>query len=547
MFAFGTVTIPDVAAGFGLAYVLVSPRIRRYQQTDILVMLGLAGALSFLRSPYKSHALLGWLGWLALGLAFLLVAERWSQEDVPYARIGMALGISVDFGLECFQWAVRGVSRPYGLSSHPNVEAAVLVAALGAFSTTIPGCSKTWGSRLTSVLILTIGIAALLLTGSRGGISGGLVALLTWGVLSVAAKIWRVSVRRYAGLALLVLLAVVGLLIGFPKGHSHNLIEDSGFDDVMSAWSLNIGSTITQLAPEAIGVGGGAAELVHEKPGWDVIVSYRPSVAVEPGYPYMLSLWAKPTGDVPAFVRVEAISPNTVFLARRTGRWIPLGSASAEGRLRLPVLPEGKWQRVRYDLGSIPPGTKGLRLSIVSASAIAGKYGLIDSIQCERGSRVTSYVPGRATGIGAFFRPVWTRITALRHPITAAGGRLPMWWLGLVLAAKRPVLGYGPGTEIVLVRELGPNILYKSFSHLHSFYLKMLVEGGSLALATVLSWFTLLARDLMVERSLGSQTAPIAIATLAGILLQCFFDPVLSQPAVAGALWISICIGLYAT
>ena len=85
----------------------------------------------------------------------------------------------------------------------------------------------------------------------------------------------------------------------------------------------------------------------------------------------------------------------------------------------------------------------------------------------------------------------------------------------------------------------------RPLTHLHSFYLKMLVEGGSVTLAALLAWLGLTGWRLFVRARAGSAAAAIALATFVALLVHSVFDPVLSQPYIAGAMWLVVCSGMY--
>jgi hypothetical protein len=269
---------------------------------------------------------------------------------------------------------------------------------------------------------------------------------------------------------------------------------------------------------------------------------------VRPGERLTLSLWARPGENAlpSAFVRVEARAADGSFLARagRTG-WTTGDEGKAGGRLVLPDRPAGTWRRVVFTLPPLPARSASLTLVIADDAGGTGSYGDVTALQLEKGASATPYVPGPRPGLGVLAGPVLTRWLALRDPTQASGGRLSMWWFGLQLASYRPVLGYGPGTELRLVKRYALDYVPRPLTHLHSFYLKMLVEGGSVTLAALLAWLGLTAWRLFIRARAGSAAAAVALATMVALLVHSAFDPVLSQPYIAGSMWLVVCSGLY--
>lgn len=113
-----------------------------------------------------------------------------------------------------------------------------------------------------------------------------------------------------------------------------------------------------------------------------------------------------------------------------------------------------------------------------------------------------------------------------------------MWLLGLEVAAARPVLGYGLGMEGEIAQMYAHEAIRRTLQHFHSFYLRVLIEGGSVLLATVLVlivrlWSTF-ARAALARRP----GALAASALLVALLVQSVFDPVLNFAAIVGGLWL---------
>ena len=98
-FAFGLVTVPLAGVLAGVLYTLLAPVRRAYRDRNALAWVGLFGGLSLVLAPHRLASVLPWLGWLALGTAFVLVAQRWSAADAGAAGVGFALGAVVTLGV----------------------------------------------------------------------------------------------------------------------------------------------------------------------------------------------------------------------------------------------------------------------------------------------------------------------------------------------------------------------------------------------------------------------------------------------------------------
>src|SRR5690606_33605217 len=99
-----------------------------------------------------------------------------------------------------------------------------------------------------------------------------------------------------------------------------------------------------------------------------------------------------------------------------------------------------------------------------------------------------------------------------------------------------PVLGYGLGSEAALAEKYAAERVRRPLEHFHSFYLRMLLEGGAILLASVLILLGHLVvggvRGVM-KRSPGSAAL---VATTVALLAQSVFDPVLTFGSVVGGL-----------
>ena len=545
-FAFGLVTVPLAGALAALLYVLLAPARRAYHDRNALAWVGLFGGLSVALAPHPLASVLAWLGWLGLGTAFVLLAQRWSAMDGSAAVVGFALGAVVASGWEARQRVFLGQPRPEGFTVHPNLEAGLLLAVLGAVAI---AWSHAGGfvRRLAVAAAFLAALVALALTGSRGAVLGLVFGAVVW----LALYLWRFSWKRLLpwllGLAVLIAAGAAAELWLQPRAGTNRLV-DAGFAWGDLAWELGTGGGVEASSGTGAPPAAHAVRLAHDRAGWQVLLGYRSNVSAHPGERLTISLWARPAENAlpSAFVRVEALAADGSFLARagRTG-WTTGDEGRAGGRLVLPVKPAGAWHRVVFTLPPVPARSASLKLVIADDAGNTGTYGDVTAFQLQDGASATPYVPGPRPGLRSLAGPLLTRWLALRDPTQASGGRLSMWWFGLQLASYRPVLGYGPGTELSLVKKYALDYVPRPLTHLHSFYLKMLVEGGSVTLAALLAWLGLTAWRLFTRARAGSAAAAVALATMVALLVHSAFDPVLAQPYIAGSMWLVVCSGLY--
>lgn len=544
--AVGLVTLPLAGVAAAVLYVVAAPRRRAYRDRAPLAWIGVFAGLSALLSPHRLDALLPWIAWLAIGTVLLLLAERWTREDAVWAGWGFAVA-----GLATLAWQVRqcvtlGQLRPQGFTAHPNLEGGLLLAVLGGVAVAWSLSRRRW-QRFVLVVAFVGTLIAVVLTASRGAFvglgAGALVAL----VLRARRFAWRRSLPWLVGAAVLVAAGLLAFQATRGAG-GRNEIVGSGFRWTDLVWEVGSGSLTVSMPPATAAPSDRAVRLDHPHPGWQVLLAYRPSIAVHPGERLALSLWVRPAENAltSAFVRVEARSAAGAFVGRagRTG-WTTGDEGKAGGRMVLPAKPPGTWRRIAFILPPVPAGATSLRLEVADDGRRTGPYGEVTAVQLERGTAMGAYVPGPRPGLSAFFGPVAKRVLALQDPTQASGGRLSMWWFGVQLASYRPVLGYGPGSELRLVKQYALDYIPRPLAHLHSLYLKVLVEGGSVTLAALLVWLAITGWRLVVRARAGSSAAAIALASFVALLVHSAFDQILSQGYILAALWLVVCSGMY--
>ncbi|MEJ2667589.1 MAG: hypothetical protein P8Z81_10915, partial [Deinococcales bacterium] len=429
--AFGLAVVPMVGTLAVVAYAVLAKRRRPYRHALWLLPVGVLGGLALLLAPPATRSLVPWLGWLAIGTAFVLLAQRWSRNDARDAGFALAVAAPVLLGWELVQRVAHGIVRPLAFTSHPNFLAGLLVALLGTLAT-VAALQRARRARTLLALAAVPALIGLFMTGSRGGMLGLLAGALVWLAFNLPRLRWRRLLVWTLGVLAVVVVIVVTL--ASPRApHGTNLIQVSGFERPSAPWVLGRGSAIVSAAGPGNGVGGKVVRLVHDTSAYGLVLRYRPWLRVTPGERLTLSLWVRPAGaSTRTFVRMGAHSADGKFLARvsRT-QWTTEDEGKAGGYLLLPNGPAGKWQRVTYVLPPVPQDARWVTLYVACAPGAKGTYGDVDAIQLEKGTTATAYVAGPNPTVQDFLGPVLRRWARLSHPVVASGGRLTMWRFGL--------------------------------------------------------------------------------------------------------------------
>lgn len=569
----GLVVYPLVGVGGLIGFALLTRPIRQWPWTIPAFAVVAAVSLSVLPSSWRLHALGGSAAVILLGVALVLVFTRLSPTDRTWAFSGQALGMVASGLLAATQ--ARNGGQAVGFTYHPNIAAGLFIvgvfAMLGAM--TLPGHGGNWRFRFVRILwlaALVSSLAGLAFTGSRSGIIGfaaGTVVL----VFLVAAWLWRRFGIWPAAAPLLLVASIAGLAFFVPMGNpvGRNLVVNSGFEEGQYPWSLAEGTSIesaenastllsAQNRPGSAPVDGTwFTQLAHDRAGWQVLLTNSEALTVRAGATYTVSFFVQPDIDavMGTFLRVEARDARGSFIAR-AGRddWTTIDEGSAGGRWMLPTeTPNGEdaddpghlsgtgpWVRFVATLPATPVNTAELVLLIANDSLRTGTFGLLDAIQVEQGAAATDYVPGPSAGLRAYLGPLIPRLLALRDPISASGGRISMWYFSLELAAARPFLGYGFGVVGNLVRPEAPRYVADPLPHPHSFYLQLLLEGGSLTLVAVLMWFGGVLWWLLKRAVSESWLAAATLAAFVALAVQSVFDPILAVGEIMGLWWVCV-------
>jgi len=554
---------PVAAAVLAVPVVVLSSRRRRVSVATRAVGLVLAGLLAAANAyafdlvGVRSSALLAgpfgnWALWLVAAVVLAVVYASLSPADARIVASGSACAAIAAATLAGYQVIALGDGQALLLSFHPNVGAAGLIATLGGV---LVGFGRVWRSGWRGGALVIVGLAsglvALSLTGSRSGLLGAAAGTVVLLLLLLPRLRWRP-----AALTILAL-AVVGvgawyldrMLRGPP---SENLVTNSGFEYRLLPWRLAAGSHGVSVADDSSALALGRTTPTHwlanylgglavPRDGLGAPTRATLSLAVLPGPRSTVITREDVAADpvLPVVIVLDALDADGAVVARLgVDGWLEDPSANLQtvgGRPRLPTEPVGAWQRFVVAVPPAPATADSLRLEFQPGSGALGEYGLLDDVMLAATSTAT-YVPGQRPGLFTFLTPATSRLQLLRQPFAAAGGRIGMWALGLDLAAARPILGYGPGSEAALAEEYAAERVRRPLEHFHSLYLRLLLEGGALLLASVLVLFGYVlvggVREV-VKRAPGSAAV---VATTVALLVQSVFDPVLAFGGVIGGL-----------
>lgn len=556
-----------------VGFVLLSRPVRAWPWTVPALAVGGAVLISVVPSAWKLDAFTGSAAVILLGLALILVFTRLQAAGAIWAFTGLAIGLIASGVLAAVQ--SKNGEQAVAITYHPNIAAGLFIVGLFTMlgAATMPSLGSNWLLRLFRLLWLGAfvgSLAGLAFTGSRSGVMGlaaGVVVLVPF----LGVWLWRRfgSWAAAAPLILIAALAATVFLIPLGQASGPNLVINSGFEEGLYPWRLADGTLRENIADASNALaaasrpgfepvdGTWVTRLVHDHAGWQVLLTNTEPISASENTAYTISLHFQSELEAitGTFLRIEAQDERGTFIAR-AGRdgWTTGDESSAGGRWVLPTDDRGiedvtnldnaaravAWTRFVAPLAPTPVDTTELTLLIANDSQSVGAFGLIDALQVEKGTSASDYVPGPSAGVRAYLGPLVPRLLALRNPLSASGGRISMWYFSLELAAARPFLGYGFGVVENLVRPEAPRYVADPLPHPHSYYLQLLLEGGSLTLVAVLMWFGLVFWWLLRRALSGSWLAATTLAALVALLVQSVFDPILAEGEVLGLWWVSV-------
>lgn len=509
-----------------------------------VLVAGLLAALAAVRSGAGMTPLWAWTGWVGAAVGMLVLTARLGRDDARDVTYGSVIAAVTGLTASLRQVIWLGDAQAHAFAFHPNLAAASFLVAAAGVSV---GWRASWSRGGPVVRVaLVLGIAAALfgvvLTGSRSGIVGLALGGLAGSLLALPRAKPRLVLRVAVGVALVAGLAAI-VDRSLAGGATPNRIVNSGFEYGMTAWTT-FDATHRITTPE-----GAALLLDRSTAGSWRLAAYAPRVSAEPGASFTLSVTVRPLphDGVPPTITValDAFGEGGAVVARLgVDGWTTAGLGDVGGRPTLPMDLDDR-SRLQFVVPPAPAATAAIGLEFQAVGSGTGAYGWIDDISLVPGVAPAdqSYVAGPRPGLRVLTAPASQRFRALADPASADGGRMAMWLVGLDVASARPILGYGPGTEATVAQTYASRAIRRSLLHFHSFYLRLLIEGGVALLATVL---VVIARLLaiFVRAALARRPGGIAACSLlVALLAQSAFDPVLSFAGVVGGLWLVGSVG----
>jgi hypothetical protein len=150
-------------------------------------------------------------------------------------------------------------------------------------------------------------------------------------------------------------------------------------------------------------------------------------------------------------------------------------------------------------------------------------------------ARVTGDLATRGMGWGARTdESLLNRLQQLDDPIRASAGRLAAWKLTHEMIAERPLLGHGFDAVERLYAPRADDELWLALGHPHHAILIMVLQGGTLFAAAVLTLLAGIALRLVRAAVEGDASAAMAAAVLAGLVAAEFLNAVTRVGIVGG-------------
>lgn len=537
-----------------LAWLLLSKRRHTLAPPAVSLLLVLAVALSAINSKEVNP----WISLPAIVLAVFILHESFQRMDGKLRRhfaVGFLGMLLVGICLALWQNVFLGMSRANLWSFHPNIGSThILIAIFGSMLYLDRKASRLGIMIIASAFV--VGIFILVLTGSRSAIIG----LLTGSAfLLVVAVMQHPARKRLVQMGLVISIGVAAaaaITVSFSSfTGSKNLLLDSDFQASGYPWQTLHGTEVIALGganPNApIEEANNALVLSKNRATTDgSLVVYQPLIPVKPGAPYILSFYVHPVANAleQTFIRIIARDSNDRRLARLTiDGWDTSRFSTPATRLHLPD-DEHDWQRVFVGIPSLPPNTTHLSLNFMNSSSQLGTYGFMTAVQFEQARVASDYVPGGSLGPLRLLEPILPRLMQLlQDPVSASGGRISAYLLGLEYAASKPLFGHGLGAsegEFSLLTEL---YLPGNIVHAHSSYLQLLIDGGLFLLVTFImcgaSILVILYRQ--INKRSHAFAAVAAVGALIAVATQSALDSTWFHFQTLALLWFVLCLGIY--
>jgi O-antigen ligase len=293
------------------------------------------------------------------------------------------------------------------------------------------------------------------------------------------------------------------------------------------------GRPLGDYLPSRLALGGHATGLPVPRVAGVYLAPASEAMVLVGGLAALLVLRIQLVGRARAYTSIGVIAVTLALLATQS-RTAWLMGAVAAGGLALTV----RWLKARFD-----------GWAVVIAVVLIAMSGLVlkNVVGTVTNASVASQIEKQAIGGDDPSRLVQVRGG------TDLSGRIPLWNASAAAIRARPVLGWGPGTDALVIapRLTGAYKTYRGLSS-HSTWLRTAVEmglPGLLALlATLLAVGAVATRRFLLDRASGLDlTWAALVATAAALTVGQFFETSLLGGLAFGSMYWAVVLGLLAS
>jgi len=282
--------------------------------TPIHFLVGVYWAIATLAtafSPVRAEATEGWIKLTLYLMLFLLMARLLRSPLLRSSLITVYLSVATFISIVGLrQWffgadalatwvdpesALAGTTRVYSYLGNPNLLAGYLIPA-AMLSAAAFFSWKGWGRKTLALLIAGVNAACLVLTFSRGGWIGFVVAgfafllLLIYWILPILPRFWRLSLLPMVLGGTTAFLAIAISTVGPLRERFASIFV--GREDSSNNFRINVWNAVVEMikARPVLGIGPGndafnAVYPYYQEPGFTALSAYSVylEIAVETG------------------------------------------------------------------------------------------------------------------------------------------------------------------------------------------------------------------------------------------------------------------------